>query len=324
MTSESGSRVQTSSESSDTTTDLENVFVDNADEQKVVDSKQSVHEHDDQSNADSGKRDENNAESDESLQAKQQQQPNNEMADQLSASIDNSAVCVGEHKAAAPSLTPTTGVNVADNNNKTNDDNETVNTTTNNNDDANDDTDEKKVTEADIIDDIRYKNLRIMHEGRDILNFEANVSKSQSWSIQYANLPETNFNMFMANRSQYHRLAPDWQDAPDQLMEKCGKCDFHIPANMHNGKQPVDEPTTLVSLMKSLTMNNATGCTTPAPTAVTAVQPPNHSPNSSVGQSYMQQPPTPMPMNRISPINTLKGKCHWRLCLDPPKYLTLT
>lgn len=80
---------------------------------------------------------------------------------------------------------------------------------------------------SDIDDAIRYKNLKIMYGGRDILDFCANIA-NKSWYIQYTYLPEMNISMCLANRSQYNRLSTSW-DAKEPKMDTCRKCSFQYP-----------------------------------------------------------------------------------------------
>lgn len=77
------------------------------------------------------------------------------------------------------------------------------------------------------MDEIRYKNLRIIYGGRDILDFSSNVA-NKSWHIQYAHLPEKNYQMYINNRSQYNRLASGYEH-PEYALNKCGKCAFNFP-----------------------------------------------------------------------------------------------
>lgn len=83
------------------------------------------------------------------------------------------------------------------------------------------------VDTPDIDDAIRYKNLKIMYGGRDILDFCGNIANN-SWYIQYTYLPEKNISMCLANRSQYHRLSGSW-DAKESKMDTCRKCSFQYP-----------------------------------------------------------------------------------------------
>lgn len=81
---------------------------------------------------------------------------------------------------------------------------------------------------SDIDDAIRYKNLKIMYDGRDILDFCANTANN-SWYIQYTYLPEKNIVMCLANRSQYHRLSVSWDTELETKMDTCRKCSFQYP-----------------------------------------------------------------------------------------------
>lgn len=78
------------------------------------------------------------------------------------------------------------------------------------------------------MDEIRYKNLKVIYQGRDILDFGSNVA-NQSWNVQYAHLPEQNYQMYMNNRSQYNRLAPGYESPENYSLNACSKCTFHFP-----------------------------------------------------------------------------------------------
>lgn len=78
------------------------------------------------------------------------------------------------------------------------------------------------------LDEIRYKNLKIIYGGRDILDFSSNVA-NKSWYTQYAHLPEKNYQMYINNRSQYNRLASGYEHPEHYALNKCGKCMFPFP-----------------------------------------------------------------------------------------------
>lgn len=79
------------------------------------------------------------------------------------------------------------------------------------------------------MDAIRYKNLQIIHDGRDILDFSSNVA-NRSWNVQYAHLPEKNYPMYINNRSQYNRLASGYEPNSEQYsLNRCSKCAFYFP-----------------------------------------------------------------------------------------------
>lgn len=111
-------------------------------------------------------------------------------------------------------------------------------------------------TEVVDDDDIRYKNLKVMYGGRDILDFCANIS-NKSWHVQYTYLPEKNISMCLANRSQYHRLSATW-DAKESKMDTCRKCSFQYPVKTPDFQcQPVKKTTALDAInSKGLTDNN--------------------------------------------------------------------
>lgn len=78
------------------------------------------------------------------------------------------------------------------------------------------------------LDEIRYKNLKILYEGRDILDFSTNVV-NKSWNVKYAHLPEQNYQMYIQNRSQYNRLAPGYESPEHYALNACGRCAFQFP-----------------------------------------------------------------------------------------------
>lgn len=299
MTSETGSRVQTSSESSEIGSDSEQAFGDNATEQqKTIDNETCVDEQTtDQSNSDNGKSDESCVESVELLLKQQQDNELTIDCDVMQCMDDTASVS----DAVTPSITSNTDVSVDDdstdddsNDNDSSDDDDDDEETDNGEAIKSDDDaseigeasksystneaevevdveqvvdveagvkqvidDEEKERLAAILDEIRFKHLKIIHRGRNILDFESNVAKS--WIIPSAHLPEHNIKVFMANRSQYHRLTPGWIDLPEHPMIKCGKCDFHYPVNEPTDKQEAagSESSSLGNLMSSLNANAA-------------------------------------------------------------------
>lgn len=75
-------------------------------------------------------------------------------------------------------------------------------------------------------------NEKIEYQGRDILDLAKNL-KDSSWKFQYAQLPDKNMAMFMANRSQYHRLGANGLNREYDLAS-CQKCTFQFPVNSPN------------------------------------------------------------------------------------------
>lgn len=88
-------------------------------------------------------------------------------------------------------------------------------------------TNDDKLSAIDL-DEIRYKNLKIFYEGRDILDFSTNVA-NKSWNVKYAHLPEQNYQMYIQNRSQYNRLAPGYESPENYSLNACGRCAFQFP-----------------------------------------------------------------------------------------------
>lgn len=86
--------------------------------------------------------------------------------------------------------------------------------------------DDKASIDLDLI---RYKNLKIMYEGRNILDFRANIMDAHSWNVQYAQLPQQNYQMYINNRSQYNRLASGYESPENYTLNACNKCGFQYP-----------------------------------------------------------------------------------------------
>lgn len=99
------------------------------------------------------------------------------------------------------------------------------------------------IAAADLEEEIRYKNLKIMYEGRNILDFSANVA-NESWNVQYAHLPEKNYEMYINNRSQYNRLASGYEGPENYQMSKCNlcKCSFEYPVMNYDVPARVERP----------------------------------------------------------------------------------
>jgi len=75
---------------------------------------------------------------------------------------------------------------------------------------------------------------KIEYQGRDILDLAKNLTyKNTSWKFQYARLPDNNVAMFMANRSQYHRLGANGLNREYDLAV-CRTCTFQFPVNSPN------------------------------------------------------------------------------------------
>lgn len=76
------------------------------------------------------------------------------------------------------------------------------------------------------------EDLKILYNGRDILDLGGNIqTNSKRWNLRYTYLPENNnIPMFLANRSQYHRLGANGH-IQDYSLIKCENCDFQYPIN---------------------------------------------------------------------------------------------
>lgn len=110
------------------------------------------------------------------------------------------------------------------------------------------------VDTSDIDDAIRYKNLKIMYGGRDILDFCGNIANN-SWHIQYTYLPEKNISMCLANRSQYHRLSGSW-DAKESKLDTCRKCSFQYPVKTPDYQGMTGKKTTALDAINSNGLND--------------------------------------------------------------------
>lgn len=79
--------------------------------------------------------------------------------------------------------------------------------------------------------------LCIVLNGRNILDLGANLRSQQPGQsasfIQSAELPENNLNMFLANRSQYHRLGANGH-IQEYALAKCTCCDLIYPTTGYN------------------------------------------------------------------------------------------
>ncbi|XP_031617524.1 probable cyclin-dependent serine/threonine-protein kinase DDB_G0292550 [Contarinia nasturtii] len=95
----------------------------------------------------------------------------------------------------------------------------------------------------DLNEEIRYSNLKIMYDGRNILDFSANVA-NKSWNVQYAHLPEKNIEMYINNRSQYNRLASGYEGPENYALSKCNfcKCKFEYPVLNFDVPTKVERP----------------------------------------------------------------------------------
>lgn len=70
------------------------------------------------------------------------------------------------------------------------------------------------------------ENVKVFINGRDILDIWSNINNS--WNIRYTYLPENNFQMYLANRSQYHRLSATW-NTREYSLDMCRRCYFQYP-----------------------------------------------------------------------------------------------
>lgn len=71
-----------------------------------------------------------------------------------------------------------------------------------------------------------WNDIKVIYNGRDILDICSNFKNS--WNIRYTYLPENNFQMYLANRSQYHRLG-DSYNTREYSLDICRRCYFQHP-----------------------------------------------------------------------------------------------
>lgn len=74
----------------------------------------------------------------------------------------------------------------------------------------------------------------ILYRGRNILDLASNVCAQGGarggFAFRFAELPEPNIQLFLHNRSQYHRLGPNGH-VQEFRMDTCACCDFQYPVN---------------------------------------------------------------------------------------------
>lgn len=100
----------------------------------------------------------------------------------------------------------------------------------------------------------RYEKLKIIYNGRDILDFSANIG-NQSWNVNYTYLPENNFQMYLANRSQYHRLSANW-NTKGYILDTCRKCFFQYPVKFPHDQMVCGDSSDNVSTTNTNTITN--------------------------------------------------------------------
>lgn len=86
----------------------------------------------------------------------------------------------------------------------------------------------KNANETDL--KLQYEDYKIYPKSR--LNLALTL-KDYSWNMRYAELPENNLTMFLANRSQYHRLGTNGH-IQEYSLNKCQCCDFKYPVNNYS------------------------------------------------------------------------------------------
>lgn len=150
---------------------------------------------------------------------------------------------------------------------------------------------ETSLLSEDDLDDIRYKNLKLFYGGRNILDLGANLT--QSCNVQYTHLPDFNFPMYLANRSQYHRLGAGW-DSHDIKCTLCRRCGFRFPTQ--------DEQLSGATTPATAAATAATKTTEPIAHMCNTV---NHLAPPTAANNLMQNLTISSALNRISPINVM-------------------
>ena len=68
---------------------------------------------------------------------------------------------------------------------------------------------------------------QIMYQQRNILDLGSHLN-DRTWMFAYAHLPSNNLQMFLNNRSQYHRLSEN-STPPEYDIDACNFCEFQSP-----------------------------------------------------------------------------------------------
>lgn len=73
------------------------------------------------------------------------------------------------------------------------------------------------------------RKVSIIYNGRNVIDLAGNlIANKKVWQFQYAHLPENNLQMFLSNRSQYHRLGATGH-IQEYVLTACNDCTFQYP-----------------------------------------------------------------------------------------------
>lgn len=152
------------------------------------------------------------------------------------------------------------------------------------------------------------ENVKVMYNGRDILDICSNIKNS--WNVRYTYLPENNFTMYLANRSQYHRLGSSW-NTKEYSLDLCTRCCFQYPVKYK--EKPSSETDDIMPLVTIYPDNHRlTLKIGVAPKRINAINnqpstqpPPNHGNINANYNPYSFKPATPNSfyMNNNNNIN---------------------
>lgn len=146
------------------------------------------------------------------------------------------------------------------------------------------------VLEADK--DQSLSDIKVIHNGRDILDICSNINNS--WNIRYTYLPENNFQMYLANRSQYHRLSATW-NTREYSLDICRRCYFQYPVKyQENAEVDLDDVMPLVTIYPD---NHYLGLKFANATYMSRSNAIAHNSQSLVTPPPPPPPPAPLPLS---------------------------
>lgn len=123
------------------------------------------------------------------------------------------------------------------------------------------DSDESKEKKAPIVEPTKpVVELKIFHNGRDILDLHQNLTDSK-WNLQTAILPQQNVQMYFANRSQYHRLGKSGHIQEYSLTTCHESCGFKYP--VHSFGDDAKSPNGTTTTSSAATSFNSMLCHPP-------------------------------------------------------------
>ncbi|XP_039309618.1 uncharacterized protein LOC105197038 [Solenopsis invicta] len=74
--------------------------------------------------------------------------------------------------------------------------------------------------------------VRIVYEGRDILNLGANIRSSSNWQMRDRTFTRNNIQDFITNRLIHHRLREQPPTKDCNLPKYCHECEFYEPPSI--------------------------------------------------------------------------------------------